>query len=303
MISVIIPTYNRVHWIGNAIRSVLNQTFKEIEIIVIDDGSEDGAEEIVQRDFRQSKIPIKYYKKDHKGCASARNKGIECATGDFIAFLDSDDQWVSEALETLVLVLNSSNADFVYSPAIEVYPNGVERINKPVAAENPDQLAVEHFKVTNVRLGSLLYRKEVFEKMKIWFREELKHNEDSDFLQRAAIEFRAAYSSSPTVKVFHHSANKSKDRVSMYRALLQSSEDILRKFPEFKKQLGITAEKRIEEIKKNLLRMLVLSSRFREAREVSEGLDGSIGIEVRLSLWLHSNLPLKVGNKIRSRFV
>jgi len=302
MVSVIVPTYNRALWIEKTIRSVLNQTYQEVEIIIVDDGSTDGTEEIILRDFKNSTIPIKLYKKDHGGCASARNKGIEHAKGDFIAFLDSDDQWVSQALETLLLVLNRSDADFVYSPAIEVYPKDVEKINKPVAAESPDKLAIEHFKDTNVRPGAVLYRKEIFEKMGLRFHEEFKYNEDSDFFQRVAIQFRAVYSSSPTVKVFHHSTNKSKDRVSMYRALLRSSEDILGKFPEFRNRLGILGQQRIEEIKRNLLSVLILSGRFEEARDVYKSLIGNIGIGVRLSLLLHSGLPLKVKNKINSRF-
>jgi glycosyltransferase involved in cell wall biosynthesis len=288
-------------WISKTIRSVLNQTYQDLEVIIVDDGSTDPTEEMILRDFKNSKIPIKLFKKDHAGCASARNKGIEQARGDFVSFLDSDDQWLPDALENLLMALTQAGADFVYSPAVEVYPNGIEKINEPVAAECPERLAFEHFIDTNVRPGAVLYQRRIFETMKVWFREDLKHNEDSDFLQRVAIHFKAAYSSLPTVRVFHHNENKSRDRVSMYRALLQSSEVILKEYPEFKNQMGLDAYKRIEEIKRNLLNALIFSNQFKEAREVSESLDGNVGMGARLSLWLRSGFPLKVENRMNSR--
>lgn len=96
MISVIIPTYNRAKTIGKAIDSVLNQTYKDIELIVVDDGSTDNTKEIVQQyeDFR-----IKYIWQANKGACAARNHGIDVAKGEFIAFQDSDDSWDIRKLE------------------------------------------------------------------------------------------------------------------------------------------------------------------------------------------------------------
>ena len=96
-VSVIIPTYNRAHLVGRAIRSVLNQTYQDFEIIVVDDGSTDNTEEVV-KSFNDPRI--RYIRhEENKGAAAARNTGIKAAKGKFIAFQDSDDEWLPKKLE------------------------------------------------------------------------------------------------------------------------------------------------------------------------------------------------------------
>ena len=94
-ISVIIPTYNRAFTIEHAIKSVLNQTYKPIEIIVVDDGSTDNTKRVVES---INNPLIKYYYKENGGAASARNYGAIKAEGDWLAFNDSDDVWIEDKL-------------------------------------------------------------------------------------------------------------------------------------------------------------------------------------------------------------
>jgi glycosyltransferase involved in cell wall biosynthesis len=96
-VSVIIPTYNRAHLIGRAIQSVLNQTYRDFELIIVDDGSTDNTEEVVGS-FKDSRIKYIHHK-ENKGGTAARNTGINDANGEYIAFLDSDDEWLPEKLE------------------------------------------------------------------------------------------------------------------------------------------------------------------------------------------------------------
>jgi len=97
LISVIIPTYNRANLISRAITSVINQTFNDYEIIVVDDNSTDNTEELVKTKFKNKVI---YFKHDiNLGPAAARNTGIKNSTGEYIAFLDSDDEWLPTKLE------------------------------------------------------------------------------------------------------------------------------------------------------------------------------------------------------------
>jgi glycosyltransferase involved in cell wall biosynthesis len=95
-VSVIIPTYNRARFLGEAIESVLNQSYRDFELIVIDDGSEDETEQIV----RSYGNHITYHFQKNAGISCARNKGLHYARGEHIAFLDSDDLWKKQKLHT-----------------------------------------------------------------------------------------------------------------------------------------------------------------------------------------------------------
>lgn len=99
MISVIIPTYNRKEKLKRAINSVLNQTFKEFEILIIDNGSTDGTIELLREMKKQYSNYINYYVNLQKGANYSRNLGIEKSRGNYIAFLDDDDEWEKTKLE------------------------------------------------------------------------------------------------------------------------------------------------------------------------------------------------------------
>jgi glycosyltransferase involved in cell wall biosynthesis len=101
-VSVVIPTFNRVQQVQAALMSVLAQTYPEYEVVVIDDGSTDGTGEAIQRLISQQRgngKQIRYFFQPNQGQSAARNKGIDEARGEWIAFLDSDDVWLSEKLE------------------------------------------------------------------------------------------------------------------------------------------------------------------------------------------------------------
>lgn len=111
MVSVIIPTYNRAYTIQRSIESVLNQSFKDFELIIVDDGSSDNTEEIVNgiKDSR-----IRYIKQSNAGAAAARNTGVCNAKYDYIAFQDSDDYWYPDKLRKQVEALKNNKADVVF---------------------------------------------------------------------------------------------------------------------------------------------------------------------------------------------
>jgi len=106
LISVVIPTYNRAAYLGRALQSVFAQTFKDFEVIVVDDGSTDNTADIVNA----WKDKIHYFYQKNQGRAVARNKGIELAKGKYIAWLDSDDEWYPDRLARQVPVMEK-NAD------------------------------------------------------------------------------------------------------------------------------------------------------------------------------------------------
>ncbi|MFZ2038541.1 MAG: glycosyltransferase family 2 protein [Minisyncoccia bacterium] len=112
-VTIIIPTYNAEKYIAETIDSILNQTHKNIEIIVVDDGSTDNTKEII-KDYIENKKII-YFRKNNGGPATARNIGIKSATGDYIALLDADDIWMSDKLEKQIKFLNKNDLDLVYT--------------------------------------------------------------------------------------------------------------------------------------------------------------------------------------------
>ena len=105
LVSVIIPTYNRASFLARAIESVLKQTYKNFEIIVVDDGSTDNTKEILE----PLKDKIKYILTENKGPAHARNTGMQVANGKYIAFLDSDDAYLPIKLESQVSFLEKDS--------------------------------------------------------------------------------------------------------------------------------------------------------------------------------------------------
>ena len=97
MISVVIPLYNKEKQIAHTLQSVFNQTFQNFEVVIVDDGSTDGSVAEVEK-LSDSRIRLIHQK--NAGVAAARNRGIEEAKGDLIAFLDADDEWKPEYLAT-----------------------------------------------------------------------------------------------------------------------------------------------------------------------------------------------------------
>ena len=134
MVSVVLPTFNRARCIARAIDSVLDQTFTDIELIVVDDGSTDDTRELVEQ-YTDSRV--RYVWQEHEGACAARNRGIHESRGEYIAFQDSDDEWIPEKLEKQIEHLMVSGADIVFSAfyrgeengEIERFPPDAERKN------------------------------------------------------------------------------------------------------------------------------------------------------------------------------
>lgn len=109
-VSVIMPCYNAELYVGEAIRSVLSQTYPHIELIVVDDGSTDGSLKIIQTYGDQ----LRLLTQTNQGAAAARNSGISAASGEYVAFLDADDYWDPRFLEIMTTALAGSDAVLAY---------------------------------------------------------------------------------------------------------------------------------------------------------------------------------------------
>jgi glycosyltransferase involved in cell wall biosynthesis len=280
-VSVIIPTYNRASYVTKAIESVLAQTYNDFEIIVIDDGSTDNTKEVLSPFMDK----ITYIWKPNGGCASARNVGIQTSKGEFIAFLDSDDLFEPTKFEIQVKTLMKTRADFVYSKTIEFNEKGEEWLGDVAASNNPEKFAVEHFLTNCARPGAIFYRRGCVLRIG-GFDESLLYNEDTAFLQKVAIECRAAYSDYPSARVRNHPGAKSRNRIEIYKALLESSESILKQYPEFAFQIGPLAQQRIAEIRGKLAEELFRKKRIDELSKLL--LQNKVYMSIPLFIGIHT---------------
>ena len=134
LVSVVIPMYNAQQFIKETLLSVINQTYTNIEIIVVDDMSKDKSATIV-KDLSNKDDRIKYiYLKENKGVANARNIGIEAAQGRYIAFIDSDDLWKENKLERQIEFMLENKYVFTYTEYEFISENG-ESLNKIIPVE------------------------------------------------------------------------------------------------------------------------------------------------------------------------
>ena len=188
MVSVIIPVYNNEKYLKQAICSVLNQTCKDLEIIVVDDGSTDNSSKIA-REFKQ----VKYLRQDNSGPSSARNKGMAVSKGDYIAFLDSDDLYEAHKIETQVRVFEQHmDADIVYNDCI-VADKNLKQINtirsEGIYENEKDFLCMLLFRQIIPIPPSIMLRRRCFEEGCL-YNEGYKHAEDYEYIIRLAQRYK-----------------------------------------------------------------------------------------------------------------
>ena len=182
-VSVIVPVYGVEKYIVKCIDSIVNQKLKDIEIIVVNDGTKDNSQEIIDRYVKKYPKLIKSYIKENGGLSSARNFGIKYATGEYIAFIDSDD-WVSlDMFEKMYNKAKENNFDIVTCDVNYIYPNETICVSSNI---NQDFTTLDKVKESMIDIYPIvcnkLFKKELFEK-NIYFKEKVWF-EDVEFLYR-----------------------------------------------------------------------------------------------------------------------
>lgn len=184
LISVIIPVYNGSKYIQQAIDSILNQTYSNYEIIIIDDGSTDDTREKLQS-YRSK---IRYLYQENQGSAAARNLGIELAKGELIAFLDSDDYWYTpEKLEKQVAYFNGNPSLGCINTGWRIVDGAGQHIKTVQPWHKAPKLDLETWlRKKCVRTSAMVFRKEWLEKVG-GFDEELRQSHDVDLMLRLSL--------------------------------------------------------------------------------------------------------------------
>jgi glycosyltransferase involved in cell wall biosynthesis len=199
-VSVIVPLYNRAHLIARALRSVESQTYRNWELIVVDDGSTDGSGDVVHAEFPSAVL----IRQENRGVGAARNTGIAAAQGECISMLDSDDEYLPEHLESRVAALydGAQPADLL-AGGIEV----VGLTTHVVDYYDPTKLVDLADCVTG---GSLFGRTEIFRALGGF--NDARYGEDTDFWIRAAgAQYRTRFLNSPRTYRLHETPGSLRD--------------------------------------------------------------------------------------------
>ncbi len=175
--SIVIPTYNRYQLTRRAILSVLNQTYKEYEIIVVDDGSGDKTKGL------KDEFDIKYIYQPNCGVSSARNRGIKAAQGEWIAFLDSDDEWMEDKLQKQMEFFEK-NPSVKFCHTEEKWIKEGREVKYPKRLQKPsDQCFYDNLKTCKIAPSSVMLHKSILKDVGL-FDESKKVCEDYDLWLR-----------------------------------------------------------------------------------------------------------------------
>ena len=188
IVSVVIPTFNREVLIQRALHSVIKQQNVRTEIIVVDDGSTDNTERVIREKFKS----VKYLKKNNAGVSSARNVGIKNANGNFIALLDSDDEWERSKLDIQLKYLTENHTLNLVHCNEKWIKSGFEIRQKKYHDRRPINLFERSLRRCLISPSSVLIRKELLETVGV-FDETLPACEDYDLWLRILVREEIGY--------------------------------------------------------------------------------------------------------------
>jgi glycosyltransferase involved in cell wall biosynthesis len=304
LVSVIIPTYNRAELLPRALESVLAQTYKHVEIIVIDDGSTDSTKAILEKYSKN----IRIIHADHCGTANARNLGMAASEGEYICFLDSDDSYYPYKIEAQVEVIEAHpEIDMISTEVSGIFPDGIadeyhlknyhptydkykltydtiysektdiriECVNKivPLYTGNIFKFAL---------LGTLIMSNTVLFKRKIldvvgYQDQRFKYGQDYNFVTRICKCFNVGFIDIPTYNIYYHdgqatrfvtkkhSANKHLKYIEAYNTLLTTVSEHAFDDKDYYLKHTVEVDARIAELKKDIGYMLFDCGEFKKA--------------------------------------
>jgi len=230
-VSVILPTYNRAKLLGTAMESVLGQSFGDLELLVVDDGSEDDTEALV-RGYQEADERVHYLRGEHRGISAALNAGIRVAQGKYVARMDSDDQWLPELLETEVAILEARpEIGLVYALAQWANADMVPQPNRilGVAPHFPNDALRSMLWINLTCSITQLLRRECFDLVGL-FDESLVTSMEWEMQLRVAFHYQIVFVDRVLALVRDHDQRTTGGRKPAYAAFLGSRHKVLDKF-------------------------------------------------------------------------
>lgn len=309
MISVIIPTYNRSKYIERAIKSVLNQTYKDFELIIVDDnnpGSEARRElEKKMKKYRNnSKIHYVQHERNKNG-AAARNTGIKFAKGEYISFLDDDDFYVSNRLESLYYALEKNHDyDAAYSDSLIINKNMIKSI---VKAEKSGNISKDILlKKMTIGTGSNLFFRSKALKSIGGFDETFKRNQDIEVLVRFCQKYKILNVN--RILVVKDVSNEINEPKSVEQ-IIKIKENYINSFKSFVEQFSVKEKNQFYYVHfLEVLYFVIKTGEFNEYKKVEKEVKkyGKLDLKVKLKLLRYmidkylkiSKLKEKIDNRI-----
>lgn len=273
-VSVIIPAYNQGHYLGEAIQSVLDQTYPDFELVVVDDGSTDKTAQVA---CSFSDPRVRYIHQENRGLSAARNTGILRSSGEYLTFLDSDDLFVADKLETL---LNAMQRDpslgFVAGQAVLIDENGLPlgKVFDTPLPENPVHLLLWN----PLHVCSVMLRRDWQQRVGL-FDESLRAYEDWDmWLRLARAGCRMGWVAHPVSFYRFHTRQMTRDKERMTTATfavlskIYSDPDLPQEWLELKDRAYSNA----------YLRAAIQAFRMEDTREGAEALAEAVRLDPSL---------------------
>lgn len=237
-ISIIIPTYNRGDFIGRAVKSVLEQDYNNIEVIIVDDCSTDNTEEVI-RGLNDTRIKFIQHTQN-KGANAARNTGIKAACGSFIAFQDSDDEWIPKKLSKQMKIFEESNDEklgIVYTGFFKIQENRREYIPSKNIIKTSGNLHDVLLTTNFISTQSLLIKKECLLSVGL-FDECLPRLQDWELLLRLSKQYHFYLVDEPLVNVYYTEGSISTNQKKLTETLTLILEKHYEDFAKDKKVLA-----------------------------------------------------------------
>jgi len=192
-VSVIVPIYNASTYISKSLSSIINQNFKEFEIIAVNDGSSDDSLEKTDEILSKSNIPYQLIHQQNKGVGNARNKGLEIAKGDYILFVDDDDSISKNHINYLYDSISENNTDFSFGKLLKINEKGelLTDLKQYKSLEEKKVLKIIELIDLDLKMkipfsfSQILYKSSILKENNIIFNENYVYGEDTDFALRA----------------------------------------------------------------------------------------------------------------------
>ncbi len=274
LISIIIPTYNVSRFINQTLESIFDQDVTDYEIIVVDDGSTDATQSVLET----FKDRISYYCQENRGPAAARNVGIKMAQGKYIAFQVGDDLWPNSKLKLQIELMEKHPDVGLLSGDMQRFSGEHVKVSSMFKKYGFDRnffgddfyVADAYKKIyiqgNYIPTGTVILRRNCLEKVG-YFDESFRHSEDLDLWLRISLHFRLAYSKEIWLLRRDHEINLTGDTESMNLSLIKVLEKHEKQYASYLTQNSIPSNKVISEKLRNTGYLFLISFKLNKARE------------------------------------